>query len=884
MLHSSTFQNSLTLAISHCARINPRLITETNQDPYPPFCMNSEFYSPDFNSYNPGPASDSISAFVLSTFFNRHHLLPCNEIYRSPPRHKDHRFPVEIFSEIFLYTVQADPRSRTNLMLVCRHWHGIMLSTPGIHSQLGINNWTEKKDLERFGRKWLLDVTVDIDVDDYINPAEFYACFTTAAEAAPRWRSLVLVSFPPPGEYEDLQITHPLLHLESFKLAASCDLGNFLEPLITTITTTVTPQFTVMEVFHPDAALLLVQPAHFQIFSSLTTLRLICRRMQNTVDILPSLHKLEVFEAHHLSLPIYPLAVDLPLTQILRVLHLKSVSVQWIAGRTFPELKECSIIFPHHADAIQSVHMPSCSILKYDSNNLRTLGHFHHPPLARLEIKCGQWRTWRGTLQLVAMHRIFAAQSLTCLCLEIKCSERLLAYMLRLVPALEELWMGLSSPHALSSAFFLAFAAGGRNASAGPPGQTVLPLCKKLRKLHLHYKRWSRGAERNGLIPAFGAIVASHPIEEQMFSFRLNFGEGPDPLEWIIHEPVERFDPKWDENRTFIGVSSPHGIVTLSVDREDDRFIHLGYFPFPQESEYISTQGPITFFFDDFLSSHSLKEVRAKCGEVEIRPNTQLSPNAPLFHTLTVLAIFSTPSSFLAGHTFHNLERYREELSGCNTLEDYLVPDLLTEMPVCTRLAVPLSRLATLKLPQIRELGVYPDIRDKEPNSIWAQHIAVNANLSGLKLLHLFCDNDMGRIFDVVEILGSLSALETLVIDKAYIDRPYVDFFEAFIPRNAQGTSGLHQSGWEGQVSGVLCPRLESLQIEDIPLTRLTDVEPELLAVLKDIVSLRAINGFPLKSFTFFSGLLNKKWELIGRDRSFIMEEVVPAEEFQLDI
>ena len=378
----------------------------------------------------------------------------------SPARYKAPRFPVEIFSEIFLYTIQADPRSQTNLMLVCQHWRNIMLSTPGIHSQLRIYSWTKKKDVERFGRRWFFDVTVDIDVGDWqsmsiFKHVEFYACFTAAAEAASRWRSLVLVSFPPPGEYKDLQIMHPLLHLESFKLATSCDLGNFLEPLITTITTTVTPQFTVMEVFHAGAALLLVQPAHFQIFSSLTTLRLICRRMHNPVDILPFLHKLEIFEAHYLSLPIYPLAVDLPLTQILRVLHLKSVYVQWIAGRTFPTLKECSIIFPHHANAIQSVYMPSCSILKYDSNNLGTLEHFHIPHLDRVEIKCGQWRTWRGTLQLVALHPIFAAQSLTCLRLEIKCSERLLSYMLRLVPALEDLWMGLSSPHALSSAFFL---------------------------------------------------------------------------------------------------------------------------------------------------------------------------------------------------------------------------------------------------------------------------------------------------------------------------------------------------------------------------------------------------------------------------------------------
>ena len=328
----------------------------------------SDFDWSDFNSRYLGLTLNSSSSFP-SSFYKNHHLLPGDGIYQSPLHLRAHRFPVEIFSEIFLYAVQDDPHSQTNLMLVCQHWHDIMLSTPGIHSQLRINSWTKKKDVEGFGRRWLLDVTVGPQwyepetgkwiSDEDFNPVEFHACFMAASEAASRWRSLVLVSFPPPGEYKDLQIIHPLQNLESFKLDGSCDLGNFLEPLLTAITTTVTPRFTVMEVFHRDAALHLVQPAHFQIVSSLTTVRLICRRMQNPVDILPCLHNLEIFEAHHLSLPIYSPGVDLPLTQILRVLHLKSVSVQWIAGRIFPALKECSIIFPHNPDALQSVYMPS---------------------------------------------------------------------------------------------------------------------------------------------------------------------------------------------------------------------------------------------------------------------------------------------------------------------------------------------------------------------------------------------------------------------------------------------------------------------------------------------------------------------------------------------
>ena len=723
-------------------------------------------------------------------------------------------------------------------------------------------------------------MTIDIQEDGGSSDRKFDpACFMAAADVASRWRSLVVLSLPGPGECKDLQIVHPLQHLESFKLATSCNLGDFLEPLLNAITTAVTPHFTKMEVFHPDAALYLLQRAHFQIFSSLTTLRLTCRGMQNPVNVLASLHKLEIFEAHRLFLPMYPPGVDLPLVQTLRVLHLKSVSVQWMTGRVFIALEECSITFPRDADTIQSVYMPSCSILKYDSNNLGALEHFHifHPH--KLEINCGQWNIWRGTLQLAALHPIFAAQSFTCLHLDIRCSERFLAYMLRLVPALEELLMRLSSPHALSSAFFLAFTAGGRKTHAGQSSQTIVPLGRKLRVLHLHYKRWLRGPERNALIQAFGAVRASHPSKERNFSFRFGIGEGSESQEWIIHEPIERFR---DYRTTAIGFSSPDGIVPLSRSDVDDgdALTESGYLPLSRESEYINTEIFLDLPIDFLFSFHSLKEATMTGVYLKMKPDTQLFPDAPLFHTLKLLIVSSISSSFFTGQTFHKLERFKE---GC--IEDWLrnepIPEQgpLTEMPVCTKLIVPLSTLVTLKLPQIRELCVH-NIDDV--CNIWDKHIAVNANLSGLKLLHVLHLRELPSI-TFTKILGLLPALESLTISDCYYRSSFVDCLEAFVPMNVLGPSGLNQSSWEGQISGVLCPRLESLQIEGIRLT----MQAELIRILKDVITLRAAIGSPLKSLSFyFHGYLAtpQKWQLIGRDKSFMMEEVVPAEKFRLDI
>ena len=448
------------------------------------------------------------------------------------PPAKVHIIPVEIFTEIFLFAIQTNPRSQRNLMLVCRRWRDIMLSTPGNRSQLRIRRSTQQKEVDSVisGNRSLLDVTVDMNIEAYgqrFVARKFHACFMAAAQAASRWRSFELVSPPPRGEYEYLQTLQPLQHLESFSLSLGCSVGNFLEPLMAAIASNTTQYLTEIEVADPDAVLYLGKPAFLHVFHSVRTLNIrLSKRMENPVDILPYLERLEVFEAHHLCLPIYPPDADLPLTQTLRSLRLRCVSIQWIAERVFSHLKQCSIIFPHHAEIIRSVNMPSCSYFKYDSNTLGTLRYFSLPPLARLEVKCGQWSSRRGNLQLSALYPIFSiSQIMTDLHLQVRCSEKLLVHILRLAPALEELWLGLSFPGALSKAFYQEFISTWPNASAmiRPLTQPIRPLCGKLKRFHLHYKRWLRGLEKTEIIQIFGDIMASAPD----LSLHLGFYEGP---------------------------------------------------------------------------------------------------------------------------------------------------------------------------------------------------------------------------------------------------------------------------------------------------------------------------------------------------------------------
>jgi len=441
--------------------------------------------------------------------------------------------------------------------------------------------------------------------------------------------------------------------------------------------------------------------------------------------------------------------------------------------------------------------------------------------------------------------------------------------MLRLIPALEVLWMGLATPRALRRAFFLGFVARGlsSNAATGPSNRITEPYCKGLKSLHLHYRRWLRDLEKTNVIRTFGDIVASHgPENRPDFSLSLSFDEGTKGQVWTVNNPVEK--PELCDWGVTIGFSHPHGILPFSPTQRHHDVIS----PLFRESEHLHivnwnrNRFPIDFLF----LFHNLGEFRLTKSSLVIQSNTQLSSNLPIFHTLKVLHVYHIENQILAGHTFHKLEKYTEywSLSG-------VIPDQLTEMPVCTRLSLALCRLATFKLRQICELRI--EIDHFELNMVWEKHVAVNSNLSGLKLLVVHSWRWEPE-WDFIQILRSLPALETFAYLFAWGRSLNVAFFRAFAPIDAQGK---FRSTGQGQTPGVLCPKLKTLWFDSVHFTGLKPV-------LKDIVNLRAAVGFPLKHFICWGELVEgepyKQWGLIGKDGSFTMEMVVPRKPFDFNI
>jgi len=710
--------------------------------------------------------------------------------------------PVEILSEIFLLVILDEPEDKESLELVCRRWYAIVISTPGITSRLWIRRATKKEAVQAFIQRRKTPFAVIIDVNhegdgEGFNSEDFHTSLMVACQAAPRWQSLNIRSFPPPEEYNAPDTTvKPLESLRGLTMREHGDLGSFLEPLMTAITTTALPRFTKFVLSDSRAVLYLAQPTYPHYFFSLTTLTIaLSRRMENPADILPHLRRLEYFDAQRLYLPIYSPDASLPLIQTLTKLVLKSVSVQWMAGKVFPALKSCYIRFPHHIDAIcvQPVTMLACKYLTYDSNDLDPLRHFHHPPLAWLKVRSGQWNVRRGNPQFVAIcPTVFAsAQSLVWLELEVQCSEQLLVLALRQMPALDTLWLKLASPHALSETFFQGFV--DTRTNAGSPcemaARSRLPLCAKLTELVVRYRRWLRGPERKGLIPVFGEIVSSYLPE----NFTLVLSVDWLPQDWHVEAPVKSACNVHNDNYvSVIGIPSQYGIVPLAwADRSS--FINktlLTEVPF-KEAEYLVARHRLSIGCLSTLRNLVELRVGDEQDEQGILP-TAPPPNLPLFRTLRVLVARNLHPSFLAGQTFHKLKRCRVSLPN---VDPNLSQGQVTQLPVCTTLDVDdLTLLAAFKLPMICELGASFD--HPEFDMIWETYIVVNVNLSGLELLHVY---GWYQQADLIQALRCLPALKSLIIGNGSdLD---ADFFGEFVPMHLNETAVSIQSHDVGQIS-----------------------------------------------------------------------------------
>ena len=465
------------------------------------------------------------------------------------------RLPFELLLQIFLIIIDGTRGPPSALMLVCKRWHAIVTS---IWASLNLGTTTPidavQSKLER--SQWLLDIVVDTDSDrgDFTPSDSAFEAIFAAIEATPRWRSLVVESFPARADLpEDLVNRHlqqssdaTMSRFTTFRIKSACETSPLLDGLLRILGTRASSELTTVEA-NSENVISFLTSLYPSIFHSVKVLSLDALGMRDPVDLLPHLHQLESFTASHLHLPTYHNDTDLPFVHRLRHLRLKSVSIQWMSGRTFDALENCTLIFPHCQQVLPvfSTTLPNCNHLTFRGYPLEILGGISSHKLSHLSVACSGSFNRRGSRQLVWLSQV-AKDQLAPKILHISTAATSEAWInaLDLMSDLEELVVHNAQPSSLGAKVFQSLTFHSGHASnlgvTSAPGEVVAPLCPSLRRFGLKYDRWLRRSERFDLIPVFMSIIrtrqhSNHSLE----SFSLwTTTHQKDPLELIERSQI----------------------------------------------------------------------------------------------------------------------------------------------------------------------------------------------------------------------------------------------------------------------------------------------------------------------------------------------------------
>lgn len=452
------------------------------------------------------------------------------------------RLPVELLSEIFLFAICGNDHTPLELARVSQTWRAVILSMPRMWSSFRLSTWTkaEKIDfiLERTGRV-PLDVEIDASTDVFkvVDEKEMrFAGLERCMNVSNRWRSLAVTSFPSKVDIDahwtptksSFTFSGPINALESFTIKNACEDSILFEQLLDAVGNSSHERLAYMELSSPNAIYHFSQPHFASIFRRLVTFKVDFREMPTEVDILGHFEHLETLEAFRLRLPTYTIETDLPLVRTLKRITIKTVSVQWMAGRTFSNLEQCTIIWPHYPESLApggGVDLPVCTHFTYDDHVIDTLRNFRIPKLDTLIVRNEAWNKPRGSTQLAAVWKgvgHFTPLKPRVLHLETQCYDQHLINALAVLPGLEELYLGLVRPDGLGKKFFGALQAKKGRSSRSSSATYVSMLCPNLRTFGIRYRRWIREDERDEITPLLYKAIESRqktstPLESVKF-------------------------------------------------------------------------------------------------------------------------------------------------------------------------------------------------------------------------------------------------------------------------------------------------------------------------------------------------------------------------------
>jgi len=462
------------------------------------------------------------------------------------------RLPSELLHQIFFIVIDDANNPPLVLMRVCRYWYNIV-TCMWVSLKLGKTTSKNaiKRKLER--NQSLLHVLVDTNTDrGYLTQSNsVYQGIFAAMQATSRWRTLVVETFPAQADLpEDLvnrglqQCSNPVMsHLRTFKLKSPCEMSPLLERLLRILGTSASGELRTVEIRSADAMSFLV-PNYSSIFRSVTVLSLDAQGLRTPVDLLPHLHQLEILTASHLPLPDYPYGADLPFVHTLRHLTLRSVTIQWMDGRTFHVLESCNIIRLHYHYSVLGFRatLPNCKQLSFEGCPLDILNGVFAHNVTRLSVVCSSTCKWQGSWELAEFSNPtwrWRRLALQILHISIEATNRAWTEALAYMSNLEELVIYNAQPSSLEAASLQPLVLLGVHAynryAIATSSRCNTPTCPSLKRFGLRYRRWLRPGEHFDLIPVFMSIILSR--QKSMFSmesFRIwTKSDEDDPLELI---------------------------------------------------------------------------------------------------------------------------------------------------------------------------------------------------------------------------------------------------------------------------------------------------------------------------------------------------------------
>jgi len=496
------------------------------------------------------------------------------------------RLPPELLQQILLIIIDEASDSPFVLMLVCKYWY---TTVTGIWASLNLSTRTPEdavtSQLDR--NQWLLDIWVDTEIDrGHFTPSEgAYQGIFAAIQASSRWRSFVVESFPPqsdlPGHLVNLGLqrwSHAVMsRLRTFKIKSACEMSPLLNRLLRILVTTANGELTTIEINSANVISFLV-PTHSPIFRSVTVLSLDTPGLRDPVDLLPHLHQLESFTASHLPLPVYHDDANLLFVHTLRHLTLRAVSIQWMSGKTFHVLENCTLLFPLHHHVLHTFHttLPNCKHLTFEGYPLDILDGVSAHNLTHLSVMCSCSYKPRGNQQLVW----FSSQTLResrlatrTLHISVEATDQAWIKALAFMSNLEELVIHNAQPSSLGVKVLRAFVVQpvqtNNLGTISTPGGRNTPICPSLKRFGLRYRRWLRPSEHIDLIPEFMSIIWSRRLSNFSWqSFRIwTSSNQKNPLELIEGSGIsfEGLSRLVATNTTSMAIPSPATMTTTAV-------------------------------------------------------------------------------------------------------------------------------------------------------------------------------------------------------------------------------------------------------------------------------------------------------------------------------